>query len=115
MFRRPGILHLVHILVMLLHRRFLLVDQPVTMEVVSVNLYQDYRPVLLLHGKIVVPPDVLRLKLPHILLSDPVRKGIRARRAAENKVRQQRNEYFRQQAIEKAIERSREKQLHQED
>ena len=47
--------------------------------------------------------------------SDPVRKGIRARRAAENKVRQQRNEYFRQQAIEKAIERSREKQLHQED
>ena len=43
--------------------------------------------------------------------SDPVRKGIRARRAAENKVRQQRNEYFRQQAIEKAIERSREKQL----
>ena len=47
--------------------------------------------------------------------SDPVRKGIRARRAAENKVRQQRNEYFRQQAIEKAIERSREKQLHEED
>ena len=47
--------------------------------------------------------------------SDPVRKGIRARRAAENKVRQQRNEYFRQQAIEKAIERSRERQLHEED
>ena len=43
--------------------------------------------------------------------SDPVRKGIRARRAAEKKVREQRNEYFRQQAIEKAIERSREKQL----
>ena len=42
---------------------------------------------------------------------DPVRKGIRARRAAENKVRQQRNEYFRQQAIEKAIERDRERQL----
>ena len=47
--------------------------------------------------------------------SDPVRKGIRARRAAEKKVREQRNEYFRQQAIEKAIERSREKQLHGEE
>ena len=46
---------------------------------------------------------------------DPVRKGIRARRAAEKKVREQRNQYFRQQAIEKAIERSREKQLHGED
>lgn len=47
--------------------------------------------------------------------SDPVRKGIRARRAAEKKVREQRNEYFRQQAIEKAIERSREKQLRGEE
>ena len=47
--------------------------------------------------------------------TDPVRKGIRARRAAEKKVREQRNEYFRQQAIEKAIERSREKQLRGED
>lgn len=47
--------------------------------------------------------------------SDPVRKGARARRAAERKVREQRNEYFRQQAIEKAIERSREKQLRGED
>ncbi len=47
--------------------------------------------------------------------SDPVRKGIRARRDAAKKVRQQRNEYFRQQAIEKAIERSREKQLRGED
>ncbi|MBQ7344842.1 MAG: YhbY family RNA-binding protein [Oscillospiraceae bacterium] len=46
---------------------------------------------------------------------DPVRKGIRARRAAEKKVREQRNEYFRQQAIEKSIERSREKQLHGEE
>ena len=42
---------------------------------------------------------------------DPVRKGIRARRHAEKAQREQRNEYFRQQAIEKAIERSREKQL----
>jgi RNA-binding protein len=46
---------------------------------------------------------------------DPVRKGIRARRAAEKKIREQRNQYFRQQAIDKAIERSREKQLHGED
>ena len=46
---------------------------------------------------------------------DPVRKGIRARRQAAKKVREQRNEYFRQQAIEKAIERSREKQLRGED
>ena len=46
---------------------------------------------------------------------DPVRKGIRARRAAQKKVREQRNEYFRQQAIEKSIERSRERQLHGED
>ena len=38
---------------------------------------------------------------------DPVRKGIRARRQAAKKVREQRNAYFREQAIEKAIERSR--------
>ena len=31
------------------------------------------------------------------------------------KVREQRNEYFRQQAIEKAIEKSREKKLHGEE
>ena len=37
---------------------------------------------------------------------DPVRKGERARRQAAKKVREQRNEYFRQQAIEKAIEHS---------
>ena len=42
---------------------------------------------------------------------DPVRKGERARRQAARKVREQRNEYFRQQAIEKAIERDRERQL----
>lgn len=45
--------------------------------------------------------------------SDPVRKGIRARRQAAKKVREQRNAYFRDMAIEKAIERSREKQLHE--
>ena len=42
---------------------------------------------------------------------NPVRKGAQARRQAARKVREQRNEYFRQQAIEKAIEREREKQL----
>ena len=47
--------------------------------------------------------------------ADPVRKGIRARRAAEKKVREQRNQYFRQMAIEKAIEKAREKQLRGED
>ncbi len=43
--------------------------------------------------------------------SDPVRKGIRARRYAAKLVREQRNAYFKEQAVEKAIERSREKQL----
>ena len=47
--------------------------------------------------------------------SDPVRKGIRARRAAEKKVREQRNAYFREKAIERAIERDREKQLKNKD
>ena len=46
---------------------------------------------------------------------NPVRKGAQARRQAARKVREQRNEYFRQMAIDKAIERSRERQLHQED
>lgn len=43
--------------------------------------------------------------------ADPVGKGARARRAAARQVREQRNQYFKEQAIEKAIERSREKQL----
>ena len=47
--------------------------------------------------------------------ADPVGKGMRARRAAAKKVREQRNQYFRQQAIERAIERSREMQLRGED
>ena len=46
--------------------------------------------------------------------ADPVGKGMRARKAAARKVREQRNEYFRQQAIEKAIEKSREKKLREE-
>ena len=47
--------------------------------------------------------------------ADPVGKGARARRQAAKKVREQRNQYFREQAIERAIERSREKQLRGED
>ena len=43
--------------------------------------------------------------------ANPVRKGAQARRQAARKNREQRNEYFRQQAIEKAIERDRERQL----
>lgn len=46
---------------------------------------------------------------------DPVRKGIRARRQAAKAQREQRNAYFRQQAIDKAIERSREKSLRESD
>ena len=42
---------------------------------------------------------------------NPVRKGAQARRQAAKKVREQRNAYFRQQAIDKAIERERERQL----
>jgi RNA-binding protein len=47
--------------------------------------------------------------------ADPVGKGMRARKAAAKKVREQRNEYFRQKAIERSIEKSREKQLRGEE
>lgn len=47
--------------------------------------------------------------------ADPVRKGIRARRAADKKAREQRNAFFREKAIEKAIEHDREKQLKNRD
>ena len=46
---------------------------------------------------------------------NPVRRGAQARRQAAKKVREQRNEYFRQQAIEKAIERDRERQLREKE
>jgi len=46
---------------------------------------------------------------------NPVRKGAQARRQAAKKVREQRNEYFRQMAIDKAIERDRERQLKDQD
>lgn len=47
--------------------------------------------------------------------ANPVRKGAQARRQAAKAVREQRNAYFRQQAIEKSIEKARERQLHNED
>ncbi len=47
--------------------------------------------------------------------ADPVGKGIRARRAAAKLQREQRNEYFRQKAIDQAIERRREQQFRNED
>lgn len=50
-------------------------------------------------------------KMVTVAKANPVRKGAQARRQAARKVREQRNEYFRQQAIEKAIERDRERQL----
>ena len=46
---------------------------------------------------------------------NPVRKGAQARRAAAKAVREQRNEYFRQQAIEKSIAKARERQLRERD
>ena len=45
----------------------------------------------------------------------PVHMGAQARRQAARMVREQRNEYFRQMAIDKAIEKSRERQLRGED
>lgn len=47
--------------------------------------------------------------------SNPVRKGAKARRLVAKAERERRNEYFRQQAIDRAIERSRERQLHGEE
>lgn len=47
--------------------------------------------------------------------ANPVRKGAQARRQAAKKVREQRNEYFRQMAIDKAIERERERQLREKE
>ena len=47
--------------------------------------------------------------------SNPVRKGAKSRREAAKQQREQRNAYFRQQAIDKAIERERERQLKNSD
>lgn len=46
--------------------------------------------------------------------SDPVRKGARARRQAMKRQREERNEYFRQQALEHSIARSRERKAAEE-
>lgn len=53
-------------------------------------------------------------KVISVAKANPVRKGAKARREAAKQQREQRNEYFRQQAIEKAIERDRERQLRKE-
>lgn len=55
-----------------------------------------------------------RKKATPVSKSNPVRKGAKARREVARKVREQRNEYFRQQAIDKAIERERERQLRED-
>ena len=47
--------------------------------------------------------------------ANPVRKAAQARRQAAKAQREQRNEYFRQKAIDQAVERRREKQLRGED
>lgn len=49
-------------------------------------------------------------KLTPVSKADPVRKGIRARRMVAKQQREQRNAYFRQQAIDKAIARQKERQ-----
>ena len=54
-------------------------------------------------------------KVTPVSKADPVRKGIRARRAAQKKIREERNAYFKEKAIERAIERDREKQLRNSD
>ena len=46
---------------------------------------------------------------------NPVRKGMQARKQAAKKIREQRNAFFREKAIERAIERDREKQLRSKD
>ena len=47
--------------------------------------------------------------------ANPVAKGVRARRAAQKKIREERNAFFKEKAIERAIERDREKQLRNSD
>ena len=54
-------------------------------------------------------------KVTPVSKANPVRKGAKQRRMVAKAERERRNEYFRQQAIDKAIERNREKQLHGEE
>ncbi len=51
-------------------------------------------------------------KTASVANSNPVRKGAKARRMNAKAERERRNEYFRQQAIDRAIEREKEKALH---
>lgn len=55
-----------------------------------------------------------RRKAVPVSKSDPVRKGIRARRHAAKLAREQRNAFFKEKAVERAIERDREKQLREQ-
>ena len=50
-------------------------------------------------------------KAVSVAKSDPVRKGAKARRQVMKTEREKRNAYFRQQAIDRAIERDKERQL----
>lgn len=61
--------------------------------------------------------QVGRAKLAPISVakSNPVRKGAQARRKAARAERERRNEFFRQSAIEKSIEREKEKAKRRED
>ena len=59
--------------------------------------------------------NIAKRKEISVAKANPVRKGAQARRQAAKKVREQRNEYFRQVAIDRAIERDREKQLRNQD
>ncbi len=51
-------------------------------------------------------------KVVSVANSNPVRKGAKARRMNAKAERERRNDYFRQQAIDRAIEREKEKALH---
>ena len=53
-------------------------------------------------------------KTVSVAKSNPVRKGAKARRMTAKAERERRNEYFRQQAIDRAIEREKEKNLHKD-
>ena len=61
--------------------------------------------------------QVGRAKIAHIYVakSNPVRKGAQARRKAARAERERRNEFFRQSAIEKSIEREKEKAKRREE
>ena len=55
--------------------------------------------------------QVGRAKLAPVPVANPVRKGAQARRKAAQAERERRNAYFRQTAIDRAIEREKEKAM----